>query len=80
MSRIVSAERQAVARRSPGIISLYSSLPLLKGHTFCNEKSGLITGVASLEGYKLVIVYYLSASDLFPHKRGVRLPLMGGAL
>ena len=91
MSRIVSAERQAVASRSPGITSLYGS-PSLKRTHFLQWKIGLIKRVVSLEGYKLVIFYDLSASDIFPHKRGqvtfggsglireVRWPLVGVAL
>ena len=33
-------------------------------------KSGLIRGVASLEGDNLVVFYYLSVSEIWPYKRG----------
>jgi hypothetical protein len=33
-------------------------------------KSGLIREVASLEGDNLVVLYYLSASEIWPDKRG----------
>ena len=32
-------------------------------------KSGLIRGVASLEGDNLVVFYYLSVSEIWPDKR-----------
>ena len=33
-------------------------------------KSGLIRGVVFLEGTSLVVFYYLSASEIWPDKRG----------
>ena len=34
------------------------------------KKSGLIQGILSLEGDNLVVVWYLSASEIWPDKRG----------
>ena len=33
-------------------------------------KTGLIKGMASLEGDNLVVLYYLSVSENWPYKRG----------
>jgi hypothetical protein len=33
-------------------------------------KSGMIRGVASLEGDNLEVLYYLGASEIWPDKRG----------
>jgi hypothetical protein len=49
------------------IYIIYNSstlVPFLEGHIFCNEK------VASPEEDNLLIIYYLSASEIWPDKRG----------
>ena len=47
----------------------YSS-PLLKSHPFCYEKVVLLEGCIHLEEKNLVVIYYLSASEIWPDKRG----------
>jgi hypothetical protein len=46
----------------------YSSLPLIMT-SLLQCKSHLIRGVASFEGDNLVEFYYLSISEIWPHKR-----------
>jgi hypothetical protein len=35
---------------------------------FCNEESGLIRGVVSLEGGQIIVFYYFIASEIWPDK------------
>ena len=47
------------------LICTYSSPPLIRPHLL-KWKSGLIRGVASLKGDKLIVFYYLKAFEIWP--------------
>jgi len=52
--------------------STYSTVapPLIRPHSLLQLKSGLIWGVTFLEGNSSVAFYYLSASEIWPGKKG----------
>jgi hypothetical protein len=60
-----------MAENSIGVwsyFSLYLIGKFIFCHPFCN--GGLIRGVASVEEVYSVVFYYLSASEIWPDKRG----------